>query len=65
VTAKRHHYVPQCYLKGFAEDRDNPKLFVIDGKEQRSFCTAPANVAAERDFNRIEVDGYPRMALST
>jgi hypothetical protein len=63
VTARRHHYVPQCYLKGFAGDRDNPRLFVIDGKEQRSFCTAPANVAAERDFNRIEVDGYPPDAL--
>jgi hypothetical protein len=63
VTARRHHYVPQCYLKGFAEDRDHPKLFVIDGKEQRSFFTAPGNVAAERDFNRIEVDGYPPDAL--
>jgi hypothetical protein len=63
VTARRHHYVPQCYLKGFALDRERPQLFVIDGKEQRSFCTAPANVAAERDFNRIEVEGYAPDAL--
>lgn len=58
MTARRHHYVPQCYLKGFAKDPDKPKLFVIDGKERRTFCTAPANVAAERDFHRIEVEGH-------
>jgi hypothetical protein len=63
MTARRHHYVPQCYLKGFAKDPDKPQLFVIDGKEQRTFCTSPANVAAERDFNRIEVEGYAHDAL--
>jgi hypothetical protein len=61
--ARRHHYVPQCYLKGFVRDRSNPRLFVIDGKEHKSFCTAPANVAAERDFHRIEVEGYESDAL--
>jgi hypothetical protein len=50
-------------LKGFVRNRDNPKLFVIDGKERRSFCTAPENVAAERDFHRIEADGYEPDAL--
>jgi hypothetical protein len=63
VTARRHHYVPQCYLKGFVSNPKKPKLFVIDGKERRSFHTAPANVAAERDFHRIEVDGYAPDAL--
>jgi hypothetical protein len=58
MTARRHHYVPQCYLKGFVRDRIRPKLFVIDGKEHRSFSTAPANVAAERDFHRIKIEGY-------
>ena len=50
--------MPQCYLKGFVRDRRKPKLFVIDGKEHRSFPTAPVNVAAERDFHRIEAEGY-------
>ena len=63
VIARRHHYVPQCYLRGFVLDRAKPQLFVIDGKDQRSFRTAPANVAAERDFHRIEIDGYPSDAL--
>jgi hypothetical protein len=63
VTARRHHYVPQCYLKGFVRDRSKPRLFVIDGKEHRSFPTAPANVAAQRDFHRVEIDGYEPDAL--
>jgi hypothetical protein len=50
-------------LKGFVRDRRKPKLFVIDGKERRSFLTAPANVAAERDFHRIEVEGHEPDAL--
>jgi hypothetical protein len=63
VIARRHHYVPQCYLRGFVLDRDRPQLFVIDGKKQSSFRTTPANLAAKRDFHRIEVDGYPPDAL--
>jgi hypothetical protein len=64
MTARRHHYVSQCYLKVFAPDRDKPKLFVIDLKEHRCFGrTSPTNVAAERDFHRIEADGLPPDAL--
>lgn len=63
VTARKHHYVPQCYLKGFVADRDNPKLFVVDGRELKSFVTTPANVAAERDFHRIQVEGHAPDAL--
>ncbi|GAC1413231.1 MAG: hypothetical protein NVSMB6_15240 [Burkholderiaceae bacterium] len=55
--ARKHHYVPQCYLKGFARNRSkNARLFVVDALSRKSFVTRPANVAAERDFNRIEVD---------
>jgi hypothetical protein len=45
-------------LNGFVHDRNKPKLFVLDGKERRTFCPSPAKVAAERDFHRIEVEGY-------
>jgi hypothetical protein len=61
MTARQHHYVPQCYLKGFVKDRKKPKLFVVDCKERRSFSTSPDNVAAERDFHRI--DATPRTRL--
>jgi hypothetical protein len=63
MTARLHHYMPQCYLKGFAKYRDKPKLFVVDAKERSAFRTSPANVAAERDFHRIDVDGIAPDAI--
>lgn len=55
--ARNHHFVPQFYLKGFAKPRSNAgKLFVCDMKERRRFQTRPRNVAARRDFNRVEGD---------
>jgi hypothetical protein len=59
MTARRHHYVPQCYLKGFCRHREKPKLFVVDVKQLRTFTTPPSNVAAERDFHAVEIDGLP------
>ena len=59
MTARQHHYVPQCYLKGFVRDRDKPKLFVVDLKERRTFTTNPKNVAGERDFHAVDVEGLP------
>jgi hypothetical protein len=57
VTARQHHYVPQCYLKGFVRRREKPKLFCVDAKERRTFNTAPVNVAVERDFHRVDIEG--------
>jgi hypothetical protein len=59
MTARRHHYVPQCYLKGFCQHRDKPKLFVVDIKQLKTFTTSPANVAAERDFHAVDIEGVP------
>src|SRR4051812_1710975 len=55
--ARNHHFVPQFYLKGFAKPRSKDgKLFVCDMKERRRFQTRPRNVAAKRDFNRVEAE---------
>ena len=59
MTARQHHYVPQCYLRGFVHDRDKPKLFVIDLKERRTFITNPKNIAVERDFHTVDIEGLP------
>lgn len=59
MTARNHHYVSQCYLRGFVKHRNKPKLFIIDLKKKISFQTPPHNVAVERDFHTVEVDGYP------
>lgn len=65
MTARKHHYVPQCYLKGFARHRDKPKLFVVDRSRTEPFSTAPANVAAERDFHTVNIDGLPPDAFES
>lgn len=57
--ARNHHWVPQCYLKGFAKSRSKKaKLHVIDAMERKAFQTNPRNVAAARDFNRIEIPEF-------
>jgi hypothetical protein len=64
--ARNHHYVPQCYLKGFARSRSkNAQLYVVDAPHQRAFTTTPRNVAARRDFNRIEVPGHDPNLIET
>jgi Protein of unknown function (DUF4238) len=59
--ARKHHYVPQMYLSGFANA--NGQCFVFDAERRRTFTTSPANIAAERDYNAIEADGIPPDAL--
>lgn len=63
MTARNHHFVPQCYLKGFARHREKPKLFVVDVKKRTTFETHPRNVAAERDFHAVDLEGQPVDAL--
>src|SRR5262249_54981456 len=63
MTARIHHYVPQLYLNSFCCDLKREQLFVIDAVEKQSFQTRPRNVAAERDFNRVDIDGLPPDAL--
>lgn len=55
--ARKHHYVPQCYLKGFTHNGSRQsRLYVVDARERRAFQTTPLKIAAERDFNRIDGD---------
>jgi hypothetical protein len=65
MTSRIHHYVPQCYLRGFASDNKSPSLFVVDLISKQSFTTSPRNIAAERDFNRIELDGVAPDAVES
>jgi Protein of unknown function (DUF4238) len=58
VIARRHHFVPRCYLKGFTVERKKRRqVTVFDAKDRKVFTTAIDNVALERDFNRVEIDG--------
>lgn len=62
--ARAHHFISQCYLKGFTRNGSKKsKLFVVSLDELKTFETKPENVAHRRDFNRIE--GLPAGALET
>ena len=64
TVARNQHFVPQGYLAAFTNDgtRDG-RLFVSDLVSQSTFQTKPRNVAAKRDFNRVDVDGLDPGAL--
>ncbi|WP_219702754.1 DUF4238 domain-containing protein [Marinomonas lutimaris] len=57
-TSRHHHYLSQCYLKGFTQgNAKKSKLTVVDLKESKAFETIPRNVGGMRDFNRVEIEG--------
>lgn len=58
MTARHHHYLSQCYLKGFTRgSAKKSKLTVIDFSTAKQFETIPRNVGGIRDFNRIDIEG--------
>jgi hypothetical protein len=65
MPARRHHYVPQFYLRGFVKDVAHPRLFVVDTEAHTSFSTSPSNVAVELDFHTIDAPGQPPDIVET
>lgn len=64
MTARHHHYLSQCYLKGFTKGKSKKsKLIVIDFKQKKKFETTPRNVGGIRDFNRVDIEGLDQNAL--
>lgn len=62
--ARHHHYLPQCYLRGFAVGsgkRCRLTVAIIAGKNY--FETNSRNVGGVRDFNRVEIAGFKPDAL--
>src|SRR6185295_17808452 len=58
TVARRHHYVPQAYLAAFTDNGLKTGQFnVMEVESGRNFRTSPINVATERDFNRVDIDG--------
>ena len=58
--ARKHHYIPQFYLRGFLDFNLKKEQFhVLDKIERRYFVTTPRNVGSETDFNRVNVPGKP------
>jgi Protein of unknown function (DUF4238) len=59
MTARKHHYIPQCYLKRFCSNAGK-QLTVFDRRKPKPFPSHTKNVAVENDFNRVDIEGYPR-----
>lgn len=59
VGAKsNHHYIPQFYLRAFADGyKRKAKVYAIDLEQKKSFKTLVRNVGSRRHFNRVEIDG--------
>lgn len=57
-TTRNMHYLPQCYLKGFAAaPSKSSQLHVFDMNKDCWFSTIPRNVGARRDFLRVNIPG--------
>jgi len=56
--ARAHHYLPQFYLAGFTLSGDrNGTLWVLDREQGKSWQTRPDNIAHQRDFYRVDIEG--------
>lgn len=63
MTARNHHYISKCYLKGFVQNPEKPQLYVVDTRKSTPFKTSTENVGSRRDFHRIEIEGLAPDAL--
>jgi Protein of unknown function (DUF4238) len=66
--ARRHHYVPACYLRHFAmpNDRLAGRLYAYDRTRGKQFASTPDKSAHARDFYRVEIDGvHPNLIENT
>jgi len=63
--SRHHHYIPQAYLKGFAQQRSERQwhTHVTDFHAQRTYRANVRNVCGQRDFMRVELDGHSPDAI--
>jgi len=57
--SKNHHYLPQCYLKGFRSDADDKEAKILTvpkhSRPFRHYSSPIKNTGCERDYNTIEL----------
>jgi hypothetical protein len=60
AKARRHQFLPVSYLKRFTDfGSESGKFYVFEMDSGETFLSKPQSVAVERDFNRIDIEGYP------
>ena len=65
-VARRHHYVPRCWLRGFTETSENDgRLWVTDFSRRAQWPSSPANAGHIRDFYRLGEDAPDPVAVET
>lgn len=65
-VSRRHHFVSNCYLSRFTDTgTKHGRLCVLDLIASRCFKQKPKNVAYERDFNRVDIEGHPPDVLES
>lgn len=61
MVARRHHFLPQCYLKGFGHPRKRGAFHnvIVFDRSGKKFKTNILNIAVRRDFRRVDIEGHP------
>jgi len=49
-NSKKHHYIPQYYLKGFSTSGDSSKVWAFDRRSKKAFCASTLNIGHENYF---------------
>jgi hypothetical protein len=66
MTAVRNHWISQCYLRSFSvKKRRGWQLAVYDAVERKTFPAGTHNVALQRGFNLVDVEGLQADAFET
>ncbi|EFH6291847.1 DUF4238 domain-containing protein [Escherichia coli] len=64
--ARNHHYLSQCYLRGFTKNGGvKSNIIAFDLKKKTTFEAKPRNVGGIRDFNRIDIEGVDQNILES
>lgn len=64
ATKANHHFIPQFYLRGFADGIGRKaKVFTFDRETRSNFTTLVRNVGSRRHFFRVEIDGVDPNAI--
>ena len=61
AATRKQHFVPPFYLRKFVGAKD--MLLVFDREKEETYRSKPPGVAAQRDFNRIDVEGMDPNAV--
>ncbi|MBN1461828.1 MAG: DUF4238 domain-containing protein [Armatimonadetes bacterium] len=60
--ARRHHYLPECYLATFTASRrkdDFLYVFDLESEDGKAIKQRPRNVAFQKDYHRLDWPGLP------